>query len=313
VKHLLTLIPSIVLLTGCPSATEELLLTDENNYNFVGILEVESIPTAEAADLNICWDQIVQDIQCHDTDPVSDIDNISLIRIPYLSETEVAEGLAGQGLQQADVSGYIEYQPDGNTCVSLSDMSLFGTEIDLEAEFNEQGGTFLLLLTTGIEPGVGVRVLAFLDPTAGETNTQVDIPDGCGALDVTVDLQSMPRLSVPAEQPSWPISWSDLSVDAQGFDLDLNRIDGVQVGYFGDKTPADLESEFLDLELVAEQLFQITIEAGSSSDLSEAVDANGNQFAGFNKDGLWLIALRCSRCSNPAPVFLTFVDPVVEP
>ena len=105
-KYLLTLIPSFALLAGCPSATEELLLTDENNYSFVGLLEVESIPTAEAADLNICWDQIVQDIQCHDTDPVSDIDNISLIRIPYLSETEVAEGLAGQGLQQADVSGY---------------------------------------------------------------------------------------------------------------------------------------------------------------------------------------------------------------
>ena len=312
-KHLLLLLPGVALLSACPQAPEEVVLTDTNNYNFVGILEVESIATSEASDLTICWDQIVQDIQCHDTDPVSDIDNISLIRLPHLTEEEVEEGLAGQGIQQADVSGYIEYQPEDNTCISLSDLSLFGTEIDIETEFNEEGGTFLLLLTTGVEPGVGARVLAFLAPTADETNTQVDIPDGCGALDVTVDLQNVSRVSVPAVQSSWPVSWSDLTVDAQGYDLDLNRIDGVQIGNFGSMTPSDLETQFLDLELIAEQLYNLPIEAGSSGDLSEAMDSDGNAFTGFTEDDLWIVALRCSRCSNPAPIFLTFIDPVVEP
>jgi len=303
----------VALLSACPGAPEELLLTDTHNYNFVGTLEVESIATSEAADLTICWDQIAQDIQCHDTDPVTDIDNISLIRLPHLTQEEVEEGLAGQGFQQADVSGYIEYQPEDSTCASLSDLSLFGTEIDIETEFNEEGGTFLVMLTSGVEPGVGARVLAFLTPTAGETNTQVDIPDGCGALDVSVDLEHGSNISIPATQSSWPVSWSDLTADAQGYDLDLNRIDGVQVGNFGSLRPSDLETQFLDLESLAEQLYYLPIEAGSSADLIEATDSDGNAFSGFTEEGLWLLALRCSRCSNPAPIFLTFIDPVVEP
>jgi hypothetical protein len=197
--------------------------------------------------------------------------------------------------------------------MSLSDMTLFGTEIDLATEFNEAGGTFLILLTTGTEPGVGARLLTFLKPSAKDSNTSVDVADGCGVLDVSVDLQSLDEITAPAEQSSWPIVWSDLTTDAQGYDLDLNRIDGVQVGNFGSITPADLETQFLDLELIAETLYTLDIAAGSTADLAEAVDPNGNAFTGFSAEGLWLIALRCSRCSNPAPIFLTFVDVQSEP
>ncbi|MDP6933131.1 MAG: hypothetical protein QGG40_09450 [Myxococcota bacterium] len=301
---------ALLALVGCKTDTVEVtgVAADANNYSYEVEIDVPSIPTASATDLDICWDELASDIQCHDVDPAADIDNVSLIRFPHIDQTEVAAGLSGAGLQQADISGYVESRNEGETCSTLAEMSFFGTEIDVASEYTEDGGTYLLLLTAGTEPGVGALMLTFLEPSSSSDNTSVDVSDGCGVLDFEADLQSLEPMPLYADGP-WEIDWSGLTVDGQALDIDLGTIDTITLGHYPDLGAADLEAQFLDLELLATTTWELEIESGSSVDLGDLTH-EGEAFSGFDQDGLWVFALRCSRCPSPAPLFLTLIDPV---
>jgi hypothetical protein len=76
-------------------------------------------------------------------------------------------------------------------------------------------------------------------------------------------------------------------------------------------TAADIQAKFFDLELMATSLWDLELAGGFTADLSQAKDRKtGAPFAGFGQGaGIWLLALICSTCSNPAPVILTVLDP----
>jgi len=282
-------------------------LLDANNYNYEGALDLPSVQTVPAADLDICWEEAIQDIQCHDLDPSIDVDNVGLVRFSHLSEEEVEAKLSGAGLQQADISGYVEWiNEDSALCTTLADMSFFGTEIDVTEEYVDDGSTYMLLLTEGTEPGVGARVLTFLDPTPESDNTAVDFESGCGVLDLTADVQSLERW---VGDDSLVVDWSQLTADGQGLSIDFGMIDKLSIGHYPELEASDLETQFLDIELIAEPLYTMELEGGTVADLSNA-KAGSENFSGFNQDGLWMLALQCTRCSNPAPLFLTLVDGV---
>lgn len=282
-------------------------LTDANNFAYTGTLDAPSYPTAPATDITICWDQLTDDIQCHDVDPAADIDNIGLVRFPNLSEEDVEAGLSTDNLQQADISGYVEVANDGGTCANIASMSFFGTPIDVPSEYTADGGTYLLLLTSGTVPGVGARMIAFLDPTEGETATTVDVGSGCGSLDFTVDLDALTPMSV-CNSGDVEFDWTGVTVDGQGNPINYMDIDQLMLGYYEGVTLADLESQFLDLELIATRKYTLALEGGTSANLADATDGTSN-FSGFEGDGLWILALRCTQCSNPAPPFLTVLEP----
>ncbi len=293
--------------TGEP-VVANITLTDANNFSYVGDINVESFVTASASDIEVCWDGVTEDLQCHDMDPVADIDNVGLVRFPHLSETEVETGLSNNSLQQADISGYVEWNTDHTrSCVNLSELSFFGTGIDITKEYTEDGGTYMLLLAEGLEPGVGARMLIFLDPQAGSDVTRVDVPGGCGLLDFSADIESLTKVTPPADGP-WVVDWSAITSDGLGAEINLNDIDGVMLGFYQGMSAADLQAQFLDLELIATELYTIDLEGGSVADLSTATGTGGT-FSGFTEGGLWVLALTCSRCYNPAPVFLTVMEP----
>ncbi len=289
----------------CESGT--ILLQDSNNFNYQGSIDVPSITTASAMDLDICWEQLVSDIQCHDLDPLEDIDNVALIRFPQLSQEDVEYGLSNDSLLQADIDGYVEYPTQGDTCTNLSEFTFFGTVIDVPEQYNEEGGTYLLLLTTGTEVGVGARMLTFLEPTSSSDNTTVDISAGCGVLDFEADLHSMETLPICTDG-TWTVDWSELTLDGLGNELESDNIDHVMLGFYEGMTVDDLEAQFLDLELMATTLYELDLEGGSSADLGQASDGT-SYFSGFSGDGVWILALQCSRCYNPAPLFLTVLEP----
>ncbi len=289
-------------------ASGAIALSDADNYSYQGSLDVPSIPTA-AADVQVCWDGVSQDIQCHDL-PADEIDRLAMVRFGSLTEDEVEAGLAGNDLQQADVSGYAEWTvEDGATCANLSDLSFFGTPIDIESEYTEDGGTYLLMLAEGTLPGTGARALAFLDPSASSDVTEIEMPDGCGILDFQADLASLQPLRLCAEGP-WTLDWSGLTADAHGGSLDGVVIDTAMLGFYEGMSAADLEASFLDLELIPTHLYTATLDGGSSVDLA-SLSEDGTPFSGFDPalDGTWMFALRCSTCPNPAPVFLTLIEP----
>ena len=279
---------------------------DTNNYHYEGSIQIPEYTTV-SGDIQICWDTAVQDIQCHDMDPAEDIDLVSVIRFLHLSHDDIEAGLSNDDLQQADISGYVQWESDGSTCVDLSSLSLFGTPFDVGEEYNEEGGSFLLLLGSGTTVGVGTRLLGLLSPSSESDNTRVDIPSGCGALDFNADLQSLETIPICSEGP-WNLDWTMVNTDGLGNDLASENIDNLLLGFYEGMTAEDLQDHFLDLELMATHLWELDLEGGTSADLSQATDGEST-FSGFEGDGVWVLALRCTRCSNPAPLFLTVLEP----
>lgn len=284
-----------------------LALTDANNYRYTGILDGPTIRTAELTDLHIDWSALSLDLQCHGLDPVADIDNLALLPFPYLSEVEVEAGLSAGDLQQADLGGYVSIEVEDRTDVYLSELTFFGTDADIETLYAEGSATWLLVLSTGTTIGVGTRSLLFLEPHADEAATEVIIGDACGILDFDADLGSLTPVPVPRVGP-WNVGWGGLTVDGQGGALERGNIDRLMVGVYPGMTPADLAASFLDLDRIAEGLWTWDVGGSASLDLGTA-PMEGGAFPGFDQEGTWILALRCTMCANPAPLFLTVLEP----
>ncbi len=286
-------------------------LQDTHNFSFVGSLHIPTVVTAAASDLDICWDELTADIQCHDIDPLLDIDNIALVRFRNLSETEIETRLSQGDMAQSYVDGYINYVTDhSSACVKLSELSLMGTTVDITEEYAQSDErTYLLLLATGTVPGVGSRMLTFLEPSSQSTNTEVQVEQGCDVLEFSADLTSLDPVVIARDGP-WEVDFSQLTVNGQGNEMILSNVDGVMLGFYEGYTPAQLEQEVLDLELIATSLWRLQLDgsSGSKVDLTNLSNEAG-PFDGFSGEGTWLLALRCSTCQNPAPLFLSVLVP----
>lgn len=282
--------------------------TDENNYSIVGTIDIPSVTTASATDLDICWDDLVRDIQCHALDPVDDIDNISLIRFGHLTQEEVEARMSSGELQQADMDGYLELRPTGDLCGALSAFSLFGTPVDVASQYVAGDGTYLLVLTTGTTPGVGARMLTFLEPDEGSKSTNVAIAEGCDVVTVDASLSAATPLQVPRVGP-WQLDWSALTTDGQGNALQPGRIDGLMVAYYADTTVAELEDQILDLLLVATWIWSADSVSGRAFEFEEGWGGQVGFDTYPDESGVWLLGLTCSRCYTPAPIFLAVLQP----
>ncbi len=293
--------------SGPPEAATPGALADANNYTFTGSLDAPTLVTASGTDVTVCWDEVAEDVRCQPLDPLADIDNVGLIRFSNLEEPEVEAALATDTLQQADVSGYVERRTDGaSMCAQLSEFSFLGTPIDVPAEYTAGAGTFLLLLAEGTTPGVGARMLAFLEPTLGDTTTEVSVPSGCGVVDVAADLSSL--TPVPLADAPWSVDWSALTRDGQGNPVAAGDIDSLMLGFYAGATPEDLAARLFDLEADADALYTLPLTGATTADLADATGSSG-PFPGLSGDGTWLLALRCGSCYNPAPIFLTVLEP----
>lgn len=297
--------------TDAPVASSDgsVPFTDANNFAYEGVLDAPSFTLAELSNATLDWSALQTDLRCDALDPVVDIDNTSLLVFPYLTELEVEAGLSDDNLDQADLAVYLSYEPGDNTRVGLQDMSFFGTDADIETRFTEGSGTWMMLLTTGTEIAVGARMMAFLAPTAGETKTEFAVTDGCPVLDFTADLESLTRTPVLRDGP-WVLDWSALTLDGHGGVFEPTRVDGMMVARF-DLSVAELQANFLDLETLAVATWRYTLVAGTTLDLGTAAGPSG-PFPGFSEGAegdVWAIALTCGTCPNPAPLFLTIVEP----
>ena len=290
-----------------PKPAASTTLTDANNYTFDSTLAIPPYTTREAADVEVCWDGATRDMQCHAFAPATDVRNVGLLRSTTLAQEDIEAALGADDLQQADISGYVQFTPEaGDTCANLSEFNFFGTTFGVEAEYVAAGGTFMLILSDSDTPGQGARSLAFLAPDPTSTTDAVALGDGCSIVSVDAQLSNLEPLRLPTAPAT--ITWDALTRDGQGEPLDTARIDSVMVAFYEGRTPADLESSLLDLEIDATRKYTLALAGGTEADLSLATGEVG-AFTGFAGDGTWLVALRCGTCYNPAPLFLGVVEP----
>ncbi len=147
--------------------------------------------------------------------------------------------------------------------------------------------------------------MLFLEPSATSDVTDVSAPSGCGMLDFKAHLAGLKKMDVPTAGP-WVVDWSGITRDGLGNQVFFQNIDSLMFAYYQGKSPTDLESKFLDLEIVPDLYYDMEITVGHKyADLAQGKAKDGTAFPGFDRtDGTWLMALRCSSCKIPTPVAL---------
>jgi hypothetical protein len=281
---------------------------DASNYSFAGALDAPGFDLQQAADVGLDWSELEGDLQCHDVDPVADIDNVALLWFKDLEESQVEEGLSNNDLQQVNLTLYLSYEPADATQFTLSQLLAFGaTDPEIEPFFVENSGAWLILLTTGTTIGQGARTLAFLHPV-DNGDSMGAITGGCDILDWSVDLRSLNPLGVLANGP-WNLDFGDISTTGQGNEFDPVDVTEVMLARYDTLDLSALEERFLDIETLADESWSIPVESGTTLDLATLVNAEGNAFSGFDGGETWLLALRCGRCPSPAPLALTVLVP----
>jgi len=321
---LLPLALTAPLLAGCgdedepaaqppPTPPANVFLTDDNNYTSVAALRIPSVETVPQADLEIHWDNIVRDLQCHPVNGDSeetDIDNVSFLRFDDMTEDEVAQKLTQGELPQSEVDEYTDFQPDSDTTsTDLSNLKLLDP-ITLSEIIEDPERSYLMLFSEGTVPGVGARTMIFIRPTDGSSNERVDAPEGCGLLDFEVDLASQDAAQIPADGP-FVVDWSGVTVDAIGNTFAYASVDSLLLGFYEDMTIEEIETRIFDLEIMATSLYELPLKGVRKADLTKAVErTTGDNFAGFDRtNGTWMMALLCSSCQNPQPLLLTVFEP----
>lgn len=277
-------------------------LAEENNYSYESALHIPRVETAASADIEICWDDLTRDIQCHEIDPAEDIDNITLVRIRNMTEEEVETALSQDDLKQSNVDGYLAHGTEelSSTCVTLADFTFLGSDVNVEEEYVVSDvNKYLLVLTTGTVPGVGAKMMTFMTPSEASSNTSVEIGEGCDVLDFSADLSSLTPTAVPTDEPVI-LDWSDIAPPG---------ITRAMLGFYEGMTVSEMEENVLDLMSLADKKWETDIESGASVALNDMVDDNNDAFEQFEGDGSWLFLLLCDGCQNPAPPFLTLLDP----
>lgn len=297
-------------ISGCTDGKDSeaevnIVLEDPNNYTFDGEITIGQIAIAPQSDLHYDWSGVVRDIQCHDLDPTT-VTKAALTRFQNLDLAAVTQKINNDSLQQADLTNYVDFDNlEAETEAMLSEFTYFGTPVDASEYVTVGGGTYMAFVQTGDEIGVGIRSLIFLVPTEGETNVEVPLPDPCGSLDWSVELETMSPISAPAEDP-WVVDWSGLTADGQGDILDVADIDQLMVAHYTGETLASLEEQFLDIELISDAQWTMPVANVTQADLSGLTGTG--EFGGFTADGIWLLSLQCTSCPNPAPLFLGAVQ-----
>lgn len=303
----------LLAVAGCGDGTEPptdraIVLADENNYSYVGHVNLGNVEVGAAADADVDWSALATDLQGHPVDPAADVDEIVLTRFADgLDEEALEQLIADSQLLQEHIQAAFLYENAGDvTAVRLVDFELFGNVFVPEEYFLDDGGVWgISLFTDGI---AGPRMSTFLTASAASDNHRIEIRDDSSALEFSANLTDLAQIEVAAGQPT-SLDWSGLTVNGLGEPIDFDRVEELLLGRFEDMTPADLESQILDLETLAAEKYSADLGTSTSIDPTTAVDAAGTPFSGFGAGELWIVVLRCSvdDCTNPAPAFLGIV------
>ena len=278
------------------------ILTDAHNYHYAPTLTAPTWTVAPARDLRISWAGLTVDLLGHDLDPTT-LDRALLLVFDGLTAPEILDGMAHDRLDQSQVTIALTCTPKEAGCL-LSDFNLAGNHLDVQQYLVEGSGTWVVAPGWTDQAGLASLALFTADDDAG-VEDELSIVDGAAALEVQAELA--PEGTVAVAEGSQPVvDWSGLTVDALGNPVSLSRFDRLRIGRY-DMDAATMEADFLDLELLATETWEVDVTGLTSLPTQEVAG-----FPGFTAGPTWVLLLQCSTCMNPAPRFLALVE-VVAP
>ena len=304
-----------------------------NNYAFSSTLSFPPTLVMPDSELSFDWSAVTTDFLGHPVDPLADIDTVNLM-LWKLTEEDLRVKLNDDALEQRDLAVIATvYTENATTSATLFEFTSIGTPLtpceilpfvqapnpDPNAHpecedgigdgFDPASHTYTVMTATGEVLGQGTRMIhAFkLDPMS--TNTEVVVDTDSTGLEYSVDLASLEPLRVPAGTADITIDWADITVNALGNEFVTTSIDEVLVARYS-LTPAELEAQFLDLDLIAEDLWRGDVPSDTNLALTSlAPNAAGEPFTGIDAGSTWIVALVCGSCANPAPWYLSILTP----
>jgi hypothetical protein len=293
--------------------------TEKNNYSTQSKMTLPIIKVKPLSDLSFDWGSVKKDFITHDLDPKVDID-MMMVLFFQLPLSELETKLNADSLTQNDlvVAPPLTLRRKGSeTSAKLFDFDLNGVEVTPEqvmkyfdADFYPPARyTFALAGATGIEVGQGIRVIQSfqLDPTS--SNTQVKITDTSTKLDWTANLRDLTPTGIPKGTSAVTLDWGDMTKTGLGTVFDPTQITRALVAHYTDGS-GQLEKDFLNIELIATDLYETKVDSGTSIDLSTMTKkSDGKSFPGIDDTGTWLVALQCGGCRNPSPWYLSILKP----
>ena len=176
--------------------------------------------------------------------------------------------------------------------------------------------SYIFMVAEGTVFGKGTKMLAFFQPDPEEANTEIRLTDSSAALDYSVDLTSLSPIAIPPGTPDIVLDWTDedsaLGTNAMGAEWIANRITDVKIAHYRSLDIADLKDRFVDMELIADEMWTAFLSAGQRVNLATLTNEEGEAFAGIDDTGTWVISLICGRCTHPSPWFLSVLRPCAE-
>jgi hypothetical protein len=289
---------------GQPAACSACELGDVNNFTYESTLSLPVHVLAEEADVAIDWSALTTDIRGGALDPTTDVDDVWLVVFQDVEPTALTEAIANDQLQQESVTLFVTCTPVDASC-SFSDFDLLGNDLGVSQYFTEGRGSWLVVLNSEAE-GI-VQSMGLLQAAAAATDTTVSLTDADAVLSADVDLGSLTPVVVAPDTTDITVDWSALTRDGLGNPLSVYTLDRLLVGRVSATVP-EVEDGFFALETLADETWEIDVSSRTSASLTELV--GDTPFAGVTPgDDTWLLGLFCGTCDNPAPRFLTRLEP----
>jgi len=264
---------------------------DANNYSTWSEMKLPVIKVKPKTELSFDWGSVTKDLITHSLDAKKDL-NLMMVLLFQLPLSDLERKLNADSLTQNDlaVSPPLTVRTDGSaTSAKLFEFDLNGTTVTPEmvlkyfdADFYPPASyTYALAGATGIEVGQNIRMVqAFqLDPSS--SNTAVKMTDSSIKLDWTANLHDLTPTGIPKGQPGVTLDWGDMTKTALGTPFDPTQITRALVAHYSGGS-GQIEVDFLNIELIATDLYQTKVDYGTSVDFSSITRFENSVFPWFD-------------------------------
>lgn len=295
-------------------------VTDAQNMYFRSELTIATETLKAGSDFTIDWSELSVDMLQQEIDPLNGVDRLQMV-LWKLPEADLLVKLNNDDLAMADVElpGMVPTNNERTSVRYLEMESVAASPIDEERllsfidpeQYDPELYSYTVMTAVGTNPELGFKMLHLLRFSGDEEKTEVKITNESSILDYEVDIASSDPIPLPVDNPNIVVDWGadTLEANSLGNPFIPVKILHVTVAHYPDMNVCDLEENFLDIEYVAEDFYIAMVESGTRVNLNTLVDEEGDSFPGINRDGTWILALMCGDCANPAPWFLSILQP----
>jgi len=281
---------------------------------------------AEQSVLTFDWSAVTKDMYNRTIDPKADIGAI-LVTIWSYTKDELETKINNDELvtDQRKAAGYY-FTKNAVTKATTADLTTDGsmplpngylTTYFGAATYPSPANTFLVMIQhNGDAPGKDGRMLTTFGLSTDTSATKtVTLDNTSTALDYQADFSQLKSTLVPEGNSKVLVDWSGMTTNALTHTFYPMQITRVLVASY-DQPVSELQKDenFIELESLATGLWASNADdiVSPQLSLSKLTNISGSAFAGIDSRHTWILALECVDCLNPAPWYITVLEPCTK-